>query len=112
MLKCSEKAFAMCPTRHLCGTRDEAVFTEFSECAAFNKNVDDKLMTNADRFRMMGNKEFAKNLLDLSRSRLGDFGELYELWCDEKGACVGMTEEEFENFGCPDEHIWLVSSDI
>lgn len=49
MMKCSEKAFAMCPTRHLCGTVDDAIFTEGSECAAFNNAVEDKPMTNADR---------------------------------------------------------------
>lgn len=62
MLKCSEKAYAMCPTRHLCGNREETVFTEFSECAAFNKEVSDKPMTNADRIRCWNNHELAETI--------------------------------------------------
>lgn len=59
MQRCSEKAFAMCPIRHLCGTREEATFSEYSECAAFNKAVDGKPMTNADRIRAMSDEELA-----------------------------------------------------
>jgi hypothetical protein len=59
MLRCSEKAFAMCPTRHLCGNRDEATFTDDSECAEFNRYVDKMPMTNADRLRDMSDKELA-----------------------------------------------------
>ena len=51
MQRCSKKAYAMCPTRHLCGQIEEATFTEDSECAAFNRAVEDKHMTNADRIR-------------------------------------------------------------
>lgn len=59
MQRCSEKAFAMCPTRHLCGSREEATFTDHSECAAFNKSVSDKPMTNADRIRAMTDEALA-----------------------------------------------------
>lgn len=48
MLRCSEKAFAKCPGSYLCGTRGDATFTEGSECAAFNREVEDKPMSNAD----------------------------------------------------------------
>lgn len=60
MQRCSEKAFAMCPTRHLCGSRESATFADDSECAAFNKSVDDNpVLTNADRIRHMSNEELA-----------------------------------------------------
>lgn len=53
MMQCSEKAFAMCPTRHLCGSRDDATFTDDSECAEFNRHVEDLPMimetTKAER---------------------------------------------------------------
>lgn len=74
MRQCSEKAFAMCPTRHLCGSIEEATFADQSECAAFNKQVEDKPMTNADRIRAMNNYElavfFAKTKADLYRADL------------------------------------------
>lgn len=57
MLRCSPKAYAKCPDRHLCGPIEDATFTEDSECAAFNRAVEDKPMTNADRIRAMSNEE-------------------------------------------------------
>ena len=42
MLRCSKKAFAKCPSSYLCGTREDATFTEDSECAAFNREVECK----------------------------------------------------------------------
>lgn len=60
--RCSEKAYALCPDHHLCGPRDEAVFLEFSECAAFNEAVENKPPTNADRIRSMSDN---RNMLDL-----------------------------------------------
>lgn len=63
MRQCSEKAFAMCPTRHLCGSIEEATFADHSECAAFNKQVEDKPMTNADRIRAMSDEELAWELM-------------------------------------------------
>lgn len=59
MQRCSEKAYAMCPTRQLCGPIDEATFTDDSECALFNRSVEDKPMTNADRIRAMNGYELA-----------------------------------------------------
>lgn len=64
MLKCSEKAFAKCPSRHLCGMRADATFTEGSECDAFNREVEGKPMTNADRIRTMSDEELAKWLCE------------------------------------------------
>lgn len=64
MQRCSQKAFAMCPTRHLCGTIEDATFTDDSECAAFNRSVDDKPMTNADRIRSMSDEELSEFIND------------------------------------------------
>lgn len=60
MQRCSEKAFAMCPTRHLCGKIEDATFTEDSDCAAFNRAVEDKPMINADHIRAMSVEELAR----------------------------------------------------
>ena len=64
MRRCSEKAYAMCPTRYLCGPIEESVFTDDSEYAVFNRSVEDKPMTNADRIRSMTDEELAKILGD------------------------------------------------
>lgn len=65
MQRCSERAFARCPTRHLCGTRYEAIFADNSECAEFNKKVDSMPMTNADRIRTMSDNELEAFLIDI-----------------------------------------------
>ncbi len=62
MLRCSEKAFARCPSHDLCRPIESATFTEDSECAAFNREVEDKPTTNADRIRVMSDEELAKFL--------------------------------------------------
>lgn len=59
MQRCSDKAYSMCPTRYLCGPIEEATFTDDSECAVFNRSVEDKPMTNADRIRAMNNYDLA-----------------------------------------------------
>lgn len=66
MQRCSEKAFAMCPTRHLCGRREDATFTDDSECAAYNRAVEEAPMTNADRIRSMTDEELAEFIRDVS----------------------------------------------
>ena len=60
MLKCRKEAFAKCPTRHLCGSQDEATFAEGSDCDKFNQWVMGLPMTNADRIRAMSDEELAK----------------------------------------------------
>ncbi len=59
MLRCSPKAYAQCPDRHLCGPIEDATFTEGSECSAFNRSVEDKPMTYGDCFRAMSDDELA-----------------------------------------------------
>lgn len=54
MQRCSEKAYAKCPTRHLCGPIEEATFTDDSECAVFNAKVEcviDQLHARPDMLR-------------------------------------------------------------
>ena len=59
MQRCSERDFAKCPNRNLCGTIHEATFTDNSDCAEFNRKVDSMPMTNADRIRAMSDEEIA-----------------------------------------------------
>ena len=74
MNRCSERAFAMCPNRHLCGTIHEATFTDNSDCAEFNKKVDSMPITNADRIRAMSDEELAQFLTDNGNKHLTDIG--------------------------------------
>ena len=60
MQRCSKKAFAMCPNRKFCGTAEDAEFADDSECAEFNRAVENKPMTNADRIRAMRDEELAE----------------------------------------------------
>lgn len=62
MMRCSERAFAMCPYRHGCGTIHEATFTDDSECAEFNKRVDEMPMTNGDLIRARNDHELAESI--------------------------------------------------
>ena len=39
MQRCSEKAYASCPARHLCGPIEDAVFSDDSACAVYNAEV-------------------------------------------------------------------------
>lgn len=93
MMKCDPMAFAKCPTRHLCGTPEDATFADGSECDRFNQKVLSQPMTNGDRFRAMNNIELAEFLADkfvaASCTRLTDDG--YE-----------PTEIEKENI----KHTW------
>lgn len=59
MMNCDPKAFAKCPTRHLCGTPEDATFAAGSECDQFNQQILHQPMTNADRIREMDDEELA-----------------------------------------------------
>ena len=60
MLRCSKEAFAKCPTRHLCGSPEEATFAENSECAKFNALVAEQPLSNGDRIRCMSDEQLAE----------------------------------------------------
>lgn len=84
MQRCSEKAFAKCPTRHLCGTRDEATFTDDSECAAFNQEIENRPTTNADHIRAMSDEELAQYLDEkVTRCPFPSASDM----CTELGGC-------------------------
>lgn len=68
MKRCSEFAYAMCPYRHICGPQQDAVYMEGTDCAAFNRSVEDLPMTNADRIRAMSDVELAVFLSDDDRA--------------------------------------------
>lgn len=40
MQRCSDKAYASCPARHLCGPIEDAVFTDGSACQIYNAAID------------------------------------------------------------------------
>lgn len=89
MLKCDPKAFAICPTRHLCGTPNDATFAEGSECDKFNRQVQFQPATNADRIRAMSDEEFV-NMLHSFYLALSDDGyfDFAKLFCDGKAGCI------------------------
>lgn len=39
MQRCSDKAYASCPERHLCGPIEDAVFSNDSACAVYNAEI-------------------------------------------------------------------------
>lgn len=98
MLRCSEEAFAACPTRHVCGTRESATFAEGSECDEFNRQVHDAPRTNEDRIHSARGRELAEVLYSINTA---DFcKELPECWrmLEEPGGipddkCIGCLEE-------------------
>ena len=72
MKKCSAKAFATCPDRAVCGSLNEAVYMEGSDCEKFNEAADKQPMTNADRLRAMSDEELSEFLCGiLSEDRDG-----------------------------------------
>lgn len=64
MQRCSNRAYTKCPYRYLCGHIEEAVFTEDSECAAFNREVESQPMKMGDKIRAMSDDELAKMLVN------------------------------------------------
>ena len=85
MLKCSAKAFAMCPTRHLCA--GDATYCEGSECDKFNQSVEFAPLTNADRIRSMNDTELAEFLMrdDICDARMSPT-------CDKDGCLACVTD--------------------
>lgn len=69
MMKCSAKAFAACPTRHLCGSIEDATYCEGSECDKFNQEIENHVFTNADQIRAMGDEELGRFLASVETRR-------------------------------------------
>ena len=93
MMQCSEKAFAACPTRHLCGSRSEATFADNSECAEFNRRVESAPITRADKIRAMNDEALA-----------AFWAESCDSYCPSKPACRELLDDDE---GLPDE--WCVA---
>lgn len=87
MQRCSEFAYAMCPDRAHCGSREDAVFMEGSECAAFNRLVEDRPMTNADRIRSATDVEMVKLFWTLGMWDGFDDSKFCTGGCNEKDVC-------------------------
>ena len=66
MLRCSAEAWARCPTRKYCGLREDATFTEGSECDKFNQHVSEHPVSRADRIRAMNDDELIKLLKEFT----------------------------------------------
>lgn len=88
MLRCSKEAFARCPTRHLCGSREEATFMEGSDCDKFNQAVECQPNTNADWIRAMSDEELANVMIQLADldCRIG--------FCKELPECEALLDTE------------------
>lgn len=69
-------------------------------------------MTKADVIRdclrkvldMSTDEQLAQWLLSAARNGPCDAGEIYELWCDNQGACKGRDPEEFGDCCSDEEH--------
>lgn len=57
VMNCDPRAYAQCPTRHLCGSLNDAQFMEGSDCDKFNQRILNQPMTYADRIRAMSDEE-------------------------------------------------------
>lgn len=60
-------------------------------------------MSRTDRIRDMTDEEMAKVMLAICRSDLNDSGDLYGLWCDNEGGCIGLNGEDLCPDGCSEE---------
>lgn len=68
MLKCDPRAFARCPYKGSCGSIEDAVFPEGSDCDIFNKKKLSAAVTNADHIRGMSDMELATFLYTVTRA--------------------------------------------
>lgn len=69
---CSKKAFSRCPDKRFCGSPEKAEFAEGSECAEFNRAVENQPITRGDRIRSMSNRELAEFLVNFRNAPCGD----------------------------------------
>ena len=76
MKKCDPKAFAKCPTRHLCGNPEDATFVDGSECDKFNRQILHQPTANSDSIRAMSDDELAAWIIGIT------IGDEPHSWCD------------------------------
>lgn len=90
MIQCDPRAFAKCPTRHLCGgSARDACFAEGSECDKFNQQVLTQPMSNADRFLSMTDED----MLAFAKKQIGCGFDFFPcgIVCD--GKCESFDDE-------------------
>lgn len=87
MIRCSEKAFAKCPTRALCGSVDDATFAEGSECDRFNQIVEGQPLTYGDKIRMLSDQELLAFI-----KRLVSMGDISGLYCANLPECKELVD--------------------
>lgn len=87
MLRCSPKAYAQCPDRHLCGSIEAATFTEDSECAAFNRTVEEKPMSHGDLVRAMSDEDLIKKFVVPRISDCPPNRDWVCTFCKTEGSC-------------------------
>ena len=88
MLRCSKEAFSKCPTREYCGCREEATFTEDSECAKFNAQIMDQPLTNGDRIRTMTDEELANFIKNHNICDIRSHEECKISYCGVCSQCI------------------------
>lgn len=91
MLRCSAEAFARCPTRHLCGRREDATYAEGSECDLFNRQLGERPVTNGEKLLSMSAEEL---VLMMSGTDMDSFNRQFcnEQFCELSGVC--MTDDD------------------
>ena len=83
---CSKKAFSRCPYKRFCGSAGEAEFAEGSECAEFNRAVENQPITRGDRIRSMSNRELAEFLVSFRNAdHIPDGAINTMIWLSEAG---------------------------
>lgn len=90
LLRCSEEAFARCPSREICGNIQDAMFMEGSDCDRFNRSVADQPMTNGDWIRAMSDEGLAKVLV-FYRDNRGDYGTPSGQFFDDADKAIAHT---------------------
>lgn len=103
MKKCSAKAFATCPDRAVCGSLNEAVCMEGSDCEKFNEAVDKQPLTNADRIRAMSDEELGALLCGFRLEGYGECSSCPLEWeCDSgrKGNLIWLKDSNSEEWDC------------
>ena len=93
MMKCNHRAYAICPDREWCGSLQDAIFTEGSECDEFNQKVINAPPTNADRIRAMSDEELAQAIYQGISSDACDYCKENDHHCAGH-TCQGKADAE------------------
>lgn len=91
MQRCSEFAYAMCPDRAHCGSRIEAVFTDDSECAVFNRSAEVLAKTTAGTVRRMTAKQ-AEIILAYAECNMNTVAAGRKIYMSEANVSYHLTK--------------------